>query len=291
MKILLINPPIFNDIGRVLTNTPPLGLLYLAAFAEKNGYPDIKVIDTDSAKLSWDDLKNLFLKENPDIIGITGPSRVLPALIKSVEIARKSLPNCKIITGGFGSTKEPERVLKAADKAVDFIVMGEGELTFLELLQQFEKSVQDFHNVNGLAFLDKQGNLTFTKPRDYIRNLSSLPWPAYHLIYPAFSEYGGVHGPYQELKHPSGVLLTSRGCPHRCTFCSLGSRMYREREIKDVVDEIEFYKNNFGVKSIQIYDDEFIGLSPKQNERVEAMCDEIIKRGLHKSLAFWVQGR
>lgn len=129
IKILLVNPPVFNDIGSVLADTPPMGLLYLAAFLEKNGYPRIGVIDADAARLSWEDLGNLFSKERPDIVGITGPSFVLPALFKTAKVAREKLPHCHIVTGGFGSTKEPEKALKAVDRVIDYIVLGEGEET------------------------------------------------------------------------------------------------------------------------------------------------------------------
>ncbi len=291
MKTLLINPPVFNDIGRVLADTPPLGLLYLAGFIEKNGYPDVKVIDADVARMSWEDLRNLLIKEKPDIVGVTGPSLVLPALFKTVEIARQNLPNCIIVTGGFGSTKEPEKVLKATNQAVNFIVMGEGEVTFLELIKRIESKAKNFNDINGLAYLDQNGNLVITDSRNYIKDLDSLPWPAYHLLYPGFSKYKGMHAGYKEMPKPNAVMIASRGCPHRCTFCSLGSRMYRQRNPQEVVKEMEFYKNKFQVNSIQLYDDEFIGLSSLQNEWISQICAEIIKKGLNKKLAFLVQGR
>jgi len=290
MRILLINPPVWNDIGRILADTPPLSLLYLAAYLEKNGYSDVKIVDADAIQLSWSDLKDLFIKENPDIIGVTGPSFVLPALIKTVEIARKNLLNCLIVTGGFGSTKEPEKVLKAANRAVNFIVMGEGEITFLELVKAIENKQNDFSGINGLAYL-KNNEVVFTEKRDFIKDLDSIPWPAYQFLTPGLLDYKGLHADYKEMPKPNGILFASRGCPHRCAFCSLGRKVYRVRSPKDIVDEMEFYKNEFGVKSIQVYDDEFIGMSHKQNEWVEEICDEVIERNLHRSLTFLIQGR
>jgi len=291
MKILFINPPVWNDINKVLAETPPLGLLYLAAFVRKNGYSDIKVIDADAAEMTWSDLKNLLVKEKPDIVGVTGASFIFPAIVKTVDLVRKTLPNSMVIAGGFGSTNEPDKILKAANQAVNFIVLGEGELTFLELVQKIENKAKDFSQVKGLAYLDYQNNIIITPPRENIKDLNVLPWPDYNLLYPEFSDYKGMHAEYNEMSQPVGILLASRGCPHRCAFCSLGSKMYRIRDPKNIVDEIEFYKNQFGVKSIQIYDDEFIGMSPQQNKWAEEICDEIIKRGLNKSLSFLVQGR
>lgn len=290
MKILLINPPLLDDTGSIRASTPPLGLLYLAGYLEKNGYPDIKVFDADAARLRWPDLQELLIKESPDIVGITASSFVLPALIKTAKMVRENLPDCLIVAGGFGPTKEPEKVLTG--RIVNIIVMGEGEITFLELVKRADGKSTDFSGIDGLAYL-KDNNLIIAKPRAYIKDLDSIPWPAYHLLQLRFSEYAGIHAQHsqKEMKWPIVTMFASRGCPHRCTFCSLGSKMYRQRRPKDIVAEIEFYRNEFGVNSVQIYDDEFMGLSYQQNKWIEEICEEIIKRGLHKKLAFLVQAR
>lgn len=292
MKILLINVPVFNDVGRPKSQTPPLGLLYLAAYLEKNGFPETRVIDTDLAKLTWQNLEKLFIKEKPDVLGVSGPSFAIPAMIKTVEIARRALPDSLIIVGGFGPTKEPERILKAANRAVDLVAMGEGEITLLEVAKRKESGGKNFEDIAGLALLSKDGNLTLTKPRGFTMNLDSFPWPAFHLLYPDFSKYHGapLHPErYKEMKFPRATMLASRGCPHRCTFCSLVTRPYRQRTPKDVVAEMEFYKNKFGVKSIQLYDDEFIGMSPQQDEWIKEFCDELLRKKL--DLPWLVQGR
>ena len=291
MKILLINPPAFNDIGEVTALNPFLGLLYLAAFSEKHGYPNTKIVDADVARLSWQELGNLLVKESPDIVGITATTRFLPALFKTAEIARKKLPNSVIVAGGWGPTVEPEKVLKAANQAVDLVVMKEGEATFLEIIKRTEAGSKDFNGINGLAFLGKNGWLTVTQPRELIMDLDSIPWPAYHLLYPDFSEYCGMHRSLEGMTHPVATMSATRGCPNRCAYCSSGRTLHRSRGPKDIVAEMEFYKNKFQVKSIQLYDDDFIGLTPKQNEWIKEICNEIIKKNLHKTLAFLAWGR
>ncbi len=288
MKILFLTPPAFNDVGRCKSDSPPLALLYLAGYLEKHGYSDVKVIDADQTRLTWSALGDLLVKENPDILGISSTSYTLPTLVKTAEIARKFLPNCLIITGGYGSTTEPEKVLRAANRAVNFVVVGEGEVTLLELMKRIEGKAQDFNDIAGLAFLNQEGNLTLTEPRGYIKDLDSVPWPAYHLLSPDFSQYPGAPMP-KDMPKPRATIIAARGCPHRCLFCSMGRKVYRQRSPKDVVDEMEFYKNKFGVKSIQIYDDEFIGMSPQQNEWIKEICDEMIKKNLR--LPWLVQGR
>ena len=290
MKIVLINPPIWNDLGNVLASTPPLGLLFLAGYLEKNNYSDVKVLDADAAEMTWQDLKNWLKKEKPDIVGVTGPSFVLPALFKTVELVKETLPEAKIVTGGYGSTVEPEKVLKHKNGLIDFIVINEGEITFLELVKAIESKKEDFSKINGLAYLENN-KIIFTQKRDFIIDLDSIPWPAYHFLTPGLLNYRGLHADYKEMPKPNGILFASRGCPHRCAFCSLGRKMYRARSPKDIVDEMEFYKNKFGIKSIQVYDDELIGMSPQQNKWITELCDEIINRGLNKEMTFLGQGR
>jgi len=290
MKIVLINPPVWNDIGEIMASTPPLGLLFLAGYLEKNNYSNIKVIDADALKMTWRNLEDWLKKEQPDIVGVTGPSFVLPALFKVVELTKKILPRAKIVTGGYGSTVEPEKVLKYKNNIIDFIVMGEGEITFLELIKAIKADQKDFSKINGLAYLENN-KVVFTQKRDFIMDLDSIPWPAYHFLTPGLLEYKGMHADYKEMPKPHGILFASRGCPHRCAFCSLGRKVYRARSPKDIVDEMEFYKNNFGIKSIQVYDDELIGMSSQQNQWITRICDEIISRGLNREMTFMGQGR
>jgi len=291
-KILLVNPPVFNDIGKCKSETPPLSLLYLAGYLEKYGFREVKVIDADMEMITWPALEELFIKEKPDIVGVGGSSFVLPALIKTAEIAKRCLPNSLVVAGGFGPSKEPGRVLELARNNIDLIIIGEGEQTLLDVVQRRSQGRSDFGDIAGLAFLDKTGQLIVTETRGYIMDLDSIPWPAFHLLTSDFLKYPGAplgDKKYGEMKKPIATVLAARGCPHRCFFCSLGSKLWRKRTPKDIVDEIEFYKNKFGVKSIQIYDDEFIGMTPKQNEWVEEICEEIIKRRLN--LPWLIQGR
>ena len=291
MKILLINPPVCNDVGRPKAASPPLAMLYLAGYLEKWGFADVKVLDADIERLTWQALANLLVKENPDIVGVGGSSFVLPALIKTAQVARNHLSDCLIVAGGFGPTKEPEKVLRMAQGAIDLVAVGEGEITLLEVVKRRESRGKDFSDIAGLAFLGKDGNLVMTGPRGYIMDLDSIPWPAFHLLTSDFSKYPGAHlsSKIKEMKKPRATVLAARGCPHRCTFCSLGSKLYRQRSPKDVVAEIAYYKNKFGVRSVQIYDDDFVGMTPKQNEWVQEICDEMIRRKLN--LPWLVQGR
>jgi radical SAM superfamily enzyme YgiQ (UPF0313 family) len=282
MKILLINPAIYADIGRSKTNSPLISLLYLAGYLEKNGYPETKIFDTDAMRLTWSEVGDLFLKEKPDIVGISGTTFATPALIKTARTLKQVLPNCLVIVGGHGPSNEPEKILRMG--SIDFVVMGEGEETLLELVKAWQiNRCQSPDKIKGIAFINKAGEFTVTEKRGYIKDLDSLSLPAFHLLTPKFEDYPGHpidSKAYPEIKKPVMTMVASRGCPHRCAYCSLGSRMYRQRNPKKIVDEMELYKNKFGVKSIVLYDDEFIGMSPQQNEWIKEICEELIKRKL-----------
>jgi len=291
MKILLINPSIYSDTGTTKSYSPPLGPLYLAGYLEQNGYPDTKIVDADVMQLTWQEVGKLFLKEKPDIIGIAGTTFVTAALIKTAQIAKQRLPNCLVIAGGFGPSKEPEKILRLG--AIDFVVIGEGEETLLELVKALEDNQRkSFNDINGIAFINQEGEFILTEKRSSPKDLDSLPLPAFHLLTPEFAKYPGHpldSRVFYEIKKPIVTMIASRGCPHRCVFCSLGSKIYRQRSPKKIVDEMELYKNKFGIKSVALYDDEFIGMSPQQNEWIKEICEEIIKRNL--GLKLFTEGR
>ncbi|MBU4360497.1 B12-binding domain-containing radical SAM protein [Patescibacteria group bacterium] len=301
MKILFINPPLHNFLGGCHSETTPLGLMYLAAVLEKNNY-SVKILDAERLLLSWEDLKQKIINEKPDLIGIGGTSLSLPALCETAKIIRRVLPNIKIIAGGRGVTYEPERVLKE-NPAINLVVMHEAEKTILEIMQHFnpEYSGKNLSDIKGIAF--RENNPAFAKAtadkqiiinqkQEYIEELDTIPFPAYHLLEPSFSHYSGMHRGTQlfQMKMPNAVIMASRGCPHRCIFCSGGQVKNRRRDPKKIVNEVEFCYKQIHAKSIQFYDDEFVGTSPAQNQWIQEICDEIIKRKL-THLSYLVQGR
>lgn len=287
MKILFINPPLHNFLNGCHSETTPLGLMYLAAVLEKNNH-QAKVLDAERLLLNWDDLANKIKTENPDIVGIGGMTLGSPAILKTAKIAKKILPNAKIIVGGAGPTFEPETMLNQ-ESAVDLVVRFEAENTILDIIKYYEGN-KNLKDVAGIAYRE-DGKVIINPPAEYVKNLDSIPYPAYHLLEPNFLKYSGMHrgAAYYGLKMPNAVIMASRGCPHRCIFCSNHKTPNRRRNPKKIVDEIEFCLK-FGAKSIQFYDDEFIGTSPIQNVWVEQICDEIISRKLN-NISYLVQGR
>ncbi|NQU77211.1 B12-binding domain-containing radical SAM protein [Candidatus Falkowbacteria bacterium] len=286
MKILLISPPIWNITGESMSTSPPLGLMYLAAILELKKY-EVLVLDADAENLkyTWDDLEARIRKEKPDIVGLTATSLTLPALFRSAEIIKKVDPGIVIVAGGYGPTLEAEKIL-GEEKNIDIIMDGESEATIVELVKVIENN-ESLDQVQGILYRER-GEVRKTEMREQINDLDSLPMPAYHLLEPHYSTYTGVHG--ELLKMPNAVMLGSRGCPHRCIFCSNKMIKVRFRSPSNICDELEYLRDKLGFKSAQLYDNEFVGMTANQNQWVGDLCDEIIKRGLD-NMEFLVQGR
>jgi len=286
MKVLILNPPFVNFSGKPLSHNPALGALYITAVLDKAGH-QVKMIDTDVLEYSWQKLAQRVKQDQPDIIGFTGTSMALPVILESARICKKALPNVKIIAGGKGVTIEPHKTLKDCPE-IELLVLHEGEIAVLEVMDYFlgKKKLTD---IKGIAYR-QDGQIVINERQKEVDNLDELPWPAFHLMEPDLSQYRGIHGEYKGIKSPTYVIMASRGCPHRCIFCTLGSRKVRFRNPIKIVDEIEHHVKKYGFNSVQLYDDEFIGMSDMENDWVEKICNEIIKRDL-SHLGYLVQGR
>lgn len=276
MKVLLINPPTHNMIGTnvlefVDTMTgcyPPLGLMYIAASVEKYTNYEIKIIDAPTAKLDYRTLEEHIIKEKPDIVGITVTTFTLIDAILTVENVNKINSSIHVCLGGPHVNIYPLETIQI--KGVDSVILGEGEFTFVDLLNALERD-GDLHKIKNIVFI-KNGEVVnnFIKGQ-FINNLDLLPFPSRHLV--PFRKYYSI----LSKKLPMTTMITSRGCPYRCTFCDrphLGKK-FRSRSAQNIINEFEICIN-MGIKEIFIYDDTFT----INRQRVIDICDEIIKRKL-----------
>lgn len=265
MNILLTNPKsrnVFETFGFVF---PPLGLLYVAASAEKQGF---KVVMEDFL-VSRKEPSTYNFSEY-DVVGITSDTRRFPGAIDIAKQAKNQ--GCMVVMGGPHPAYVDERILN--EGYADFIVRGEGEITFPELLNAVSEG-GELSTVRGISYLDN-GKVIRTEDRGLIEDLDSLPFPARHLVdISAYKQYGLKYGG----KRSVAVMSTSRGCPNECSFCvtpQMYGRRWRARSAGSVISEIEDVYHNYGYRAIAFCDDNFTA-SPK---RVKEICSNILEREL-----------
>lgn len=261
-KILLINPRAKNDRAKFL----PLGLAYLAAVLEKNSF-DVKVIDANALQMEDNCLINTVKKMSPDIIGLTAMTGGIEYVWEIAKMCKLALPNATLILGGPHPTILPEESIQKL--FVDIVVIGEGEETMKEIAVSRQKN-SSLKNVKGIAYKE-DGRVIITPRRENIVNLDDLPFPARHLF-----PFPQLYKSDSYRKKPVARILTSRGCPYRCTFCYHGifGRELRTRSPENVVEEIEFLKDRYGIKEFHIVDDNFNA----DKKRAIAICELLIKR-------------
>ena len=276
VRALLINPPTKTQMTGVLFSSmcEPLGLIYMAAVLEQHGI-DVGVIDGHIEGLKHEELESRIAEFDPDVVGIA--CMMAETYSDSAEVtrtARRAAPKAKIILGGHNSSFVADKIIENLPEA-DYVVVGEGEHTFLELLRSISNK-SDIGRVKGVMCRNN-GRATFTGVREPVQNLDELPFPAKHLL-SQNARYGHFwYGGYRiALKNLSG-MITSRGCPFGCTFCSctaFSGRRIRTRSPENVVKEMEYLVNERGVEQIFIVDDNLTAF-PK---RIIEICRLIKER-------------
>jgi radical SAM superfamily enzyme YgiQ (UPF0313 family) len=264
---------------------PPLGTLYAASLLRENGY-DVTLFDTMFA-YTPNEVVDYLERQKPDFFLIYDDgfnyltkmclTNMREAAFKMIQLAKEN--GCTVIVSSSDATDSYEMYLKQGS---DFIVLGEAEITLLEVINEFKKGQPDFSNIRGLAFL--QNNLLVkTVKRNVMKELDDLPFPAWDLIdITPYRESWMKHAGYFSLN-----MATTRGCPFKCNWCAkpiYGNR-YNTRSPKNVVDELKMLKEKFNFDHIWFCDDIF-GLKPGW---VKAFAEIIEKENLH--FKFKMQGR
>ncbi|MBI4041007.1 MAG: B12-binding domain-containing radical SAM protein [Deltaproteobacteria bacterium] len=260
--VLLINANTWNG-------TPPsylpAGVLSIAAFVRGHGI-SVEILDRN---VNHEDPSDFFRKVQPKIIGIsvlTGP--VILDAIKLSKLAKSILKDVKIVWGGLHPTIFSSYVL--AESYVDYIIKGEGEYAFFDLVNHILSGVDSPEKIQNLGY--REGNAVKLNPERSKCDFQKLPFPAWDLL--------KIQNLYKMKKFYSNSvvsLYTSRGCPWRCAFCyiqSTNQRKFRALTAEQIVDQMEYFEYNWGIHGFQFYDDEF----DVSEERVLEMCDILIKK-------------
>jgi len=283
MKILLIQPPI-QDFYQTSIRTQPIGLAYLAASLKVHGH-EVKILDCQTTKkrsvpipselsylkdfyplndrspfklysgyyhfgMAWDEIRRRIEDSKDDVFGIS--SNFTPYHGEALEIARiiKEWDGKKIvIMGGAHVSCDPEGVLKSP--LVDYAVLGEGEIRLPLLLEQIEKrKVGEIGEIDGIGYR-VDGEIRIHPLQNFIQNLDSIPHPARELL---------DLDRYKMKKKRSTMIITSRGCPHGCAYCSTHLIMgasFRTRSPEDILREMMECRHRYGIQVFDIEDDNF----------------------------------
>lgn len=262
MRVVLINPPtsfeqIYGDwdLSALDTYTPPLGILHIASYIRKYQHA-VRVFDFQLPHQNVEDALQQILSWQPDAIGLTAmTSNCLNVSWIAREI-KKNDPSIPVIMGGAHISAIPFETMKRF-QAVDYGVLGEGEVTFLELLGNISEKLSA-EGVKGVIWRTGDGQIIMNDFRAPIENLDDLPFPAWDLL-DHFPQ--GYPSSLLEAKRlPGTAIMTSRGCPFSCTFCDhrvFGSRV-RHFSAEYTLNMMKHLKNEYGIRDLMIIDDNFL---------------------------------
>jgi len=289
MKILLIEPPFHRFMG-FYRYFFPFSLSSLSSYLKKNDHQvliydadheekPVSMTSTDLLEVFpkylegiqnpnhslWKEVEKVIKDYRPDLVGITFMSTKMGSIEKIILISKKIFPHIPVVLGGA----HPSVLYKSSleQTKADFVILGEGEKTFTELVNELQNRGSNFEKIKGLAFRSKDGKIITTPPRPLIKDLDSLPLPDRESLYKL------------ETYRPDdlSMVMTSRGCPYNCTFCSsIWERRVRNRSISNIIQEIEYLIHRFKTKNIYFKDDTFT----VNRKRVFNLCDALKSKNI-----------
>lgn len=294
MNILFVHPYI-KTTTPVLYLNEPMGLISLATYLEANAEAnaggrhwnisllDLYALGYERVRKSGEyynigvsdskEIVELIRKYSPDVIGISNNfTTYMLGVFNLVNLLKEEFPKALIVVGGAHATMEAKNVLEATK--ADVVVRGEGEITFLELVQRHERG-EGFDGLLGVTYRH-DGKIVTNPPRPLMPDINILPVPARKYI--DQNVYSTVNSKMYFLSKGDRIasIMTSRGCPFDCVFCStrvVWERRFRARRTELVKEEIERLISDYGINELIINDDQFF----LDKKRVHAICDEIIK--------------
>lgn len=283
MRVLLLNPK--SKLPIDTRTSPPLGLAYLGAVSEQRG-DQVRIYDGDVEDQA---LEAVLQELVPDVVGITANTTQITAAWRDAALVKQILPGGQqplVVLGGPHPTSLPEE--SAAKAGVDVVVRGEGECTWLEILSRLEKRPEQdpkggvvgaWADVPGISFQDGEGMpvSTLDRPPMAAAELDALPFPAWHLF--KLGRYTNLQPTIDQVVGPSLPILTSRGCPYRCSYCSqIGPRRWRARSAASVLREWKWLAEEHGAAEIGVLDDSF----NIDRDRALEVCRRLVEEGLDR---------
>jgi len=272
VKVCLINPPGGYYAARWEESAlPSLGLGYLAAYLQANGF-SCEILDAHALGMNLSDLRRYLQESEPDLVGVTFTTENRFIGFDTIRAAKFALPNAFVLAGGPHVSAAAEDTLTNLPE-LDAIVRGEGETALLDLVRRVESGAGPGESP-GVSY--RNDGVVLSNPSgDFISNLDILPFPARHLMpmdrYRFEADVPGV-GKLKALN-----IMTSRGCPFNCSFCAsprMWGRRYRARSAESVLAEIGEIVDGYGAKALWIFDDTFT----VDRARTIAVCEGLMER-------------
>ncbi|UCD84808.1 MAG: radical SAM protein [Deltaproteobacteria bacterium] len=275
-KIIFINSPVslverYGKLAQGGTNTPPLGLANLAAVTQNQGY-QTEIIDPLPYRLSQQEIVESIREKHPQWVGFTATAVSIHRAAELAKLIKRSDPKIITIIGGAQLSALPEEMM---NEFCDFDIglVGEGEKTIVDLLSCLQEG-RNLKEINGLV-IRGNGEPTLTKDREYIKDLDQLPLPAWDLLPDIRKHYQPAA--FNCRRFPASSILTSRGCPGKCTFCDLSvfKNSCRSFSAEYVIEMIRILWDSYGIREISIHDDNFLMFK----QRLVKICELLITEG------------
>ncbi|MEK6948009.1 MAG: radical SAM protein [Nanoarchaeota archaeon] len=254
MKVALVLPPhSFEErynkaIAKAAGTFPPLGILYIGAVLEKAGH---KVIVLDGSMKDIFEINEAIYKFEPDIIAVNVMTFLWDKVKTWTMDMKAKYPKVFIAAGGHHVTQIKEKALIECD-SIDAILLGEAEFAMDNLANALEKG-KELAGMTGIITRNKDGKIISGPPAPRLENLDEIPFPARHLL--NIHDYVPALEQYRRL--PVTNMITTRGCPYKCIFCSSGNTKAYYRSPQNVLEEIKVLVNKYGIKDITFWDDTF----------------------------------
>lgn len=273
-KILLIR----SGEAFVIDVSPPVGFLYLVSTLRREFDADVRVLDLLLYQTSDEEVAEYAAAFGADLVGYSGMAFQADSILRLAAAIREKLPRAIQVVGGPFPSTAPEKAL--SQPAVDYVVCGEGERSFAELIRVLDHGGA-VDEVAGIGYRT-DGEIKLTPAREPIEDLDSLPFPAFDLV--DFNAYGRMPRQGFVYRHRRyWTLFTSRGCPYGCIFChNLFGRRFRYRSAENVLAEIDVLHHRHRVREFQILDDCF----NLKRERALAILRGIVERKYKIALSF-----
>ncbi|MDP3732555.1 MAG: cobalamin-dependent protein, partial [Candidatus Omnitrophota bacterium] len=260
----------YGKLSKLGSYLPSLGIAYISAVVEKEGH-EVSIIDAEIKNYSDAEIINEVSKLNLEVVGFQTFYNTIDSCFRLSHKIKAYNKDIIIVFGGIQATLFPEEAL--TNHSVDYVVMGEGEIVFKNLLNHLY-SKEDVNKIKGIAYRDN--NKIIKNPREEnILDLDSLPFPARHLFpMSLYKSSGNLRG--RRNLH----IMSSRGCPFSCTFCESHmtfGKTNRFHSANRVIQELIILRDVYGADAIQFYDESFT----LKKERIFNLCDEMRKQKIN----------